>query len=301
MNWQYKARLQKVLSSLGRGHEINHLCQVYLTRTVPPSRKTIFNQFLFAKEHVSKIRKHGGFREQALFYELGAGWDLANALSFYCLGVDLQTVTDLRRLMKPDLVQRAAHLMRSFAPDHGGTRFLPAPAAGDSRTATNELLSRCGISYLAPFDAAKTRFANESVDCITCTKVLQHVPTDSLPSILRECRRVLKHDGVMSALIDYRDNFSYSDSNISVYNFLKYSDDEWARWNPPLAYQNRLRHIDYHSFFDAAGFAIIEESSSTDGPEAWEVLKKLPVAERFKGYSLDDLAAARGWYLLSPL
>jgi SAM-dependent methyltransferase len=275
---------------------------VYLTRTVPPPLETILNQFLFAKEHLSKIRQLiEDVPKGALFYEIGAGWDLANALSLYCLGVERQTVTDLRRLMKPDLVRRAAALISSFANEHGGSRGLPDPTREDSHRATGELLSRCGISYVAPFDAASTRFPSESIDFITCTKVLQHVPIENLLAILRECRRVLKREGIMSALIDYRDNFSYSDSNISIYNFLRYSDEQWARWNPLLAYQNRLRHVDYAAFFDAAGFAIIEESSSIDGPDSVEALRRLPLADKFKRYSVDDLAAARGWYLLKPL
>jgi hypothetical protein len=53
----------------------------------------------------------------------------------------------------------------------------------------------------------------------------------------------------MSALIDYRDNVSYGDPGISIYNFLTFSDAEWARWNPRLSYQNRLRHSDYFKLF----------------------------------------------------
>ena len=104
----------------------------------------------------------------------------------------------------------------------------------------------------------------------------------------------------MSALIDYRDNFSYGDPHISIYNFLKYSDQEWARWNPRLSYQNRLRHSDYFKLFDAVGFTILEASSSLDGPEAAAALKELPLADKFRSYTLSDLAIARGWYIVTP-
>ena len=236
----------------------------------------------------------------SVFYEIGAGWDLTNALSFYCFGVDQQVVTDLRRLMRPDLVVRSAELTRSFARDDGCTRDLPRTDAKEPNRLADELLSKCGISYLAPFDARKTAFLDNSIDCITCTKVFQHVPLDELRSLLVECRRILKSRGVMSALIDYRDNFSYSDPGISIYNFLRYSDEEWARWNPKLSYQNRLRHSDYFNLFESAGFAILEGSSSLDGPEVVNALQTVPLAKKFLSYPLSDLAAARGWYVVTP-
>jgi SAM-dependent methyltransferase len=299
VNWKYKACIHKLLSSLDRGVDINHLLQLYVTKTLPPSRSTVLEEFLFAKEHIEKIRHYGDvWSPEPVFYEIGAGWDLTNALSFYCFGVDRQIVTDLRRLMKPELVIRSADLTRLFAREHGCVREPPLFTTQEPHRAADELFSVCGISYLAPFDASRTAFADSSIDCITCTKVFQHVPVDDLRSLLAECRRVLKPGGIMSALIDYRDNFSYGDPAISVYNFLRFSDQEWARWNPRLSYQNRLRHSDFFKLFDAGGFTILEASSSSDGPEAVGALEKLPLAEKFRSYALADLAAARGWYVV---
>jgi hypothetical protein len=181
VNWKYKARIHKLLSSLDRGIDINYLLQLYVTKTLPPSQTIVFGEFLFAKEHIEKIRQYGDLpRTEPVFYEIGAGWDLTNALSFYCCGVDRQVVTDLRRLMKPELVTRSAALSRAFARDHGCTRDLPLLSAQEPKRMVEELRSKCGISYLAPFDASKTSFADNSIDCITCTKVFQHVPFDDL-------------------------------------------------------------------------------------------------------------------------
>lgn len=44
-------------------------------------------------------------------------------------------------------------------------------------------------------------FPDNSVCAIYCSHVLEHVPADTLPSLLAECRRVLKLEGIMRVVV----------------------------------------------------------------------------------------------------
>ena len=50
------------------------------------------------------------------------------------------------------------------------------------------------------------------------------------------------------------------------FNFLKYDDAQWRRFNGGQQYVNRLRHSDYVRMFREAGFTILEESSVPGEP-----------------------------------
>src|SRR5207245_10558273 len=94
----------------------------------------------------------------------------------------------------------------------------------------------------------------------------------------------------MSCRIDYTDHYSHFDKSISPYNFLQYSDKAWALFNPPLHYQNRLRHRDYLDLLRAAGFAVVEEQCR-EGTEAdLQTRERGPLEQRLGAYSLSERA-----------
>src|SRR5438132_1489863 len=113
-----------------------------------------------------------------------------------------------------------------------------------------ELESRFGISYLAPCDARDSKLPAESFSFISNTSTLEHIPESDLLKVLVECVRLLKPKGIMSSIIDMKDHYSYHDSSISCYNFLKFSDTAWKLIDSPLHFQNRLRYPDYKKLFE---------------------------------------------------
>src|SRR5439155_13415093 len=148
-----------------------------------------------------------------------------------------------------------------------------------------ELAERFGINYRAPGDARQTGLPARSLDCVTSSNTLEHIPRDDIRAILRECHRCLRDDGVMSFLIDYQDHYSYFDKKISGLNFLQYSDRTWMLYNPSLHYQNRLRHKDYLALFAETGWEVIEEHRHPIAAEDLGALGKLRVDTRFAGYA----------------
>ncbi len=94
----------------------------------------------------------------------------------------------------------------------------------------------------------------------------------------------------MSFQIDYMNHYSYFDPSISAYNFLRFDDRAWRRYNPSLHFQNRLRHTQHLALLDDAGSAVVEELPSLGDDADVELLRRLPLAPPFRGSALDDLA-----------
>lgn len=133
---------------------------------------------------------------------------------------------------------------------------------------------------------------------IPSTNIMEHIPPYDIEGILRECHRLLKDDGLISFRIDYKDHYSYFDSNISIYNFLQYSDKKWVLFNPKLHYQNRLRHKDYLCLFNKMGFSIVDEQVKRGNTFDLEIIEQLTLDNWFNSYSTDELAVREAHVLL---
>jgi hypothetical protein len=123
------------------------------------------------------------------------------------------------------------------------------------------------------------------------------VPADVLAAIMRNCHRFCHGGSVLSLKIDYGDHWSYVDRSINTYNYLRYDDAEWRRFNPPMHYQNRLRHSDFRRMFRDCGFRIVEDEP-IQADNAAEMLAAIPLAPRFRAYDAADLAVEQGRFVL---
>ena len=281
MRWLAKAFLQKSLSVLPHPERANYLLQRHVTRSLPGPEAGFRRRFSRAVNHVEAYAEHGPKRPlgEAVFYEFGAGWDLAGPLSFWALGVEHQILVDLRPNVRVDLVNVTLARLDGLRAEHG----LRDP--GGAIDSIVELEHRFGIRYLAPCDARATGLPGASVDFVTSTSTLEHIPAEDLVPLLSECRRLLRPDGALSSRIDLSDHFSHFDRSVSPYNFLRYSDRAWGLANSSLLHQNRLRFSDYVNAFEAAGFDVVAAKS-------WRPDAELPdkVAPRFRSYDPADLA-----------
>ena len=224
-----------------------------------------------------------------MFYEFGAGWDLIGPLAFYAFGVENQILIDVRKLLRPSLVNESIEQFKRMASSDGLLRQPVKYLNGAEGAFATQLKEFYGIDYSAPRDPKHTGFESGTIDCITSTSTLEHIPLPEIKRLLEECHRVLRHGGIMSFIIDYGDHYSYFDPGISAYNYLRYSDATWAFFNPSLHYQNRLRHPDYLNLLKAAGFQILEEQRYGDSPANRKILGSFAVQKRFRSYRLEDL------------
>jgi SAM-dependent methyltransferase len=291
-----KAAFQKGLSAFPHPERVNYVLQRHVTHGLPPSENRLRRKFSRGLAHVGAYERHGPARafSDAALYEFGAGWDLAIPLTYWMLGAENQLLVDVRPNVRLELVnvnlERLARLAPELEEEAGHTLRRPDPRPVSS---FDELQERFGIRYRAPADARDIELDPGSVDFISSTVTLEHVPRESVVPLLRECERLLQPHGILSALIDLSDHFSQIDSSISRYNFLRYSDRTWGLINSSLQHQNRMRLPDYRAAFGEAGLEILSEEPETAGPKQLDALRKLDLAERFRSYRFEDLAVIR--------
>lgn len=293
MRWLAKAALQRGVSALPAAEGVNYVFQRHVTGSLPTSESRFRKKFARAVQHFDAYLEHGPRRSaaEAVFYEFGAGWDLEIPLVYWCLGIDRQIVIDVRANVRLELVNHSlGRLGRSRAKlEAKAGRTLRDPGRADVGS-VRELADRFGISYLAPRDARATGLDPGSVDFVSSTSTLEHVPAEDLVPILSECRRLLRPDGAMSSRIDLRDHFSYFDRRLTPYNFLRFGERSWRLVNSSLNYQNRLRRPNYLEAFAAAGLTIVAEAAILPGEDDLAALREIDPAPEFRRYSLEDLA-----------
>lgn len=291
IGWRTKAAAFRLFDSLPAGRRAYYLAQRYITRTIP---RSLADPCGWAVEHAHTFRsRFSGDIGPARLFEFGAGWDLFNSLVQWCYGANDQVVVDIDRWARADQINHAIRHLQT-APPPGVQRVPAVPVDGAfERT----LAAHYGIHYHAPHDARATGLADGAVDLICTTSVLEHVPVDALHEILRECHRICSARAVISHVIDYSDHYAHSDPAITFYNFLRFSDREWRRFNPRLHYQNRLRHFEYGELFERHGFVIAEQRAAST-TQAHTLLERVPLSERFRGIDPARLAPTTGYWVL---
>jgi SAM-dependent methyltransferase len=283
MNWKVKGLGQSVLSTFPGGAKLNYWGQKFIIRAHSDLGQVVENRLENARWFTQQFTDQSGEElGRARFYEFGAGWNLAGPLALYSLGVNRQVVVDRTHSARLEMANQVVAEIDQYA-----GRLPRRP--GKPLRSLRELETRLGIDYRAPADACHTGLPPDSVDCITSTFMLEHIPAADLRALLAECRRILKPGGVLLSMIDYQDHYSYRDPRISVYNFLQYSERKWKWFNSPLHYQNRLRHCEYRQLFGDAGFEILAEELKEPSSEERECLRSLRLSADFRDFSFDDL------------
>jgi SAM-dependent methyltransferase len=302
VHWVAKAVGAKVVGALPGGDGLHYALQRRVTRTLPVGRRVFRKQRRRAVAHLRAYEQHGPERPlgEAVFYEFGAGWDLTVPLVYWSLGVNHQVLVDLRQNVRLELVNHTLGRLRGSRAALrrvAGRRVRPV---GPPLGSLAELEPRFGIRYIAPSDARATGLPSESVDFVSSTSTLEHVPEPDIVPILAECRRLLRPDGVLSARIDMRDHFSYDDRRVSPYAFLRYSPRAWALLNSRLLFQNRLRLPDYLRAFEEAELELVSVESRRPRLKGRQALRRLDLAFPFREYAFDDLAAQTAFVVARP-
>ncbi len=243
--------------------------------------------------------------ESLAVMEIGSGWQPLIPVLFSLAGATRVLVTDLNPLCSPatwlaTLDALAAN--RSLILEGLGVSeaALDEALTWEPSWSLNEVFRRLRLEYWAPCDCRKMDLPDGSLDLITSRAVLEHIPPEVIREIFLECRRLLRQGALMCHVIDNSDHWAHRDGHISKVNFLKYPDAvfRWTYLNA-LNYQNRLRHPEYIEILDRAGFDIVREERVID-PAALVALSTLPLSERFRRFSTEDLATVTSFVMASP-
>jgi SAM-dependent methyltransferase len=291
MRWLAKAALQRGLGLLPQGERLNYLFQRHLARSLPASESVFRRKFARAGQHLRAFEDHGPSLPvgEAVFFEFGAGWDLNIALSYAALGVGRQVLVDIRPSVRLELVNHSLHTFQQRWDELEAEAGRTLRPLGGPVQSSRELEERFGISYLAPRDARGTGLPDKSIDFVSSTDTCEHIPAADLARIFGECRRLLRPGGAFSCRIDLQDHYSYFDQHLSRYHFLRFSDRAWSLVNSPLHYQNRLRAPDYLRLVREAGLEVVSATPSGPSEEGMAELRALPLAPRFRRYTLEEL------------
>jgi len=281
MDFKYKCFLQILFSNLYKGEVLNYFFQRYITKSLPISNLFFKQRVLYSYDLFLKFQKYNLLSENTKrYYEFGAGWDLLTPLSMSALGFHVSCI-DIRRLISSNLIVNSLDRLDRFS--EGNIRDNFQKFDYDSGDVMSFLEQNKNFHYYAPKDARDTGFEKDYFDFASSTEVFEHVPEKDLYNIL-------KPGGIFILKIDYRDHWAFFDKGISIYNYLKYSEQEWNKYNPSLHYQNRLRHIDYIKIIKKTFFEIVNIDLNLPSNEELIQLKSLKVSEKFNKYSIDDLS-----------
>ncbi len=213
--------------------------------------------------------------------ELGTGWLPVVPLLFYLAGAERLVLADIHRLMDDRTFEEVKRVLR----DNAGR------LADELRVPESLLRARLDrpipYDYFVPWNPRE--FADASIDVVISRTVLEHIPADLLEGYMPEFARILRPGGMMCHLIDNSDHWEHHDKTLSRLHFLRYEDNLFWRMLCVRRYQNRLRHSDYMRLFERHGFDPLFVEAEPDA-KSLDDLKSLPLASRFRGRELADLA-----------
>ncbi len=291
MKWRAKALAQKAFSHVPAGEQLNRLAERCLGRglTDPYLAEVVET----AREHLRIVEQYGFAGETLRAFEFGAGRHLLKLLLLSLYGWNHQIAFDLRPLASAQLVNEALASLRARPAILGKTAKDPKLIGS-----LEEMRRYYGISYFAPADARATQLADASIDVVSSTDVLEHIPPGDLRAILRESYRILVPGGIAVHTVNCMDHFASFDGNISIYNFPQFSEAEWSKYNSLIHFQNRMRHREYTELFRELGFELLEQNLHLPSEAELAALKALPVADCFSRFSLEELSIRGAWHVL---
>ncbi len=274
INWKLKAFLYKVFQFL-RLKKSLYFIQKYITRRAKINIKNIDPHW---ERHESSIRKNNCID----LLEIGAGKSLEQNIYFsYIFSNQLeQTVIDINRMIDFKLFNEASLII---------SNLLNLEFKGKV-TNQEEILNKYNIKYLAPHKLSD--LPEKKFDICVSTTALEHFSLGDLNDFLRDVKKILKIDGLVSSIIDYSDHYSHTDKNINSLNFLKFDEVDWVKYNNAYLYQNRLRHQDYRKLFNDFNYEIKTEYKGNSSDKFQKISKKFDVNN-------NDTFVCWGYYLLS--
>jgi SAM-dependent methyltransferase len=235
------------------------------------------------------------------FLELGTGWYPLIPMLFRVCGFSRGYLVDAERLVDERLVVHAATILSQSSATivnrlNLRTNDVAERLALDASGNAHNMLASVGLHYNAPVDARRLSLESGTIDLITSRAVLEHIAPHILHDLCREFYRLLPPGGVMCHLIDNADHFRIVDKSISYVHFLRYSDRVWNLLSLGN-YQNRLRHSQYRTLFEHAGFHVVYEEATVND-EALDSLTRMSIDDSFCGFALTDLATIESLFIL---
>lgn len=306
--WMLKALVQKLISFFPQREKLNYLFQKYATKGVELTDIYFDFKLGHARDHLAYFRKYGQQPlAKATILELGLGWYPIVPIALYLSGADRIVSIDIQEWMTNQSQLktirkfeewRSQGKLQDYLPQIDEQRWSALVALTQKSTAPGleEISATIRLEPLLQ-DARATDFAESSLDYICSNNTFEHIPVAILADILREFKRIIRPGAVMSHFIDLSDHFAHFDSEITIYNFLRFSEKQWQRIDNRIQPQNRLRFRDYLALYAALDIPVTHQSTRPGDPA---LLVRVPLAEQYQAYTPEELAISHG-YLVSVM
>lgn len=123
--------------------------------------------------------------------------------------------------------------------------------------------------------------------------VLEHVSPEDIFKMHKKLFNEMNGDDAILHLISPSDHRAYSDSSISYYDFLKYSEKEWNKIQTKFDYHNRLRLPQYLKIFKNTGFEIayLDFDSAPKNSDKYKKFKELTLHSDYAKYTEEEILA----------
>lgn len=103
----------------------------------------------------------------------------------------------------------------------------------------------------------ETSFSDEKIDFIFSRYVLEHISPNDIYTMHDNFSKKIFKPFYILHMISPSDHRAYSDSKLSIYDFLKYSDEEWNKIQTKFDYHNRLRLPQYLEIFKKLNYEVV--------------------------------------------
>jgi ubiquinone/menaquinone biosynthesis C-methylase UbiE len=295
--WKQKAIVQKTISYLPFGQNINYFFQKYVTKGENLNDEYFLDRLGHAKEHIHYYQNITGNSHPNSSLEIGTGWYPIVPISLFLIGsekiysVDIKMLTSKERIittLEKFLEFHNSGKLKDFI-NYNSERFevIKSVLKDTDNYDLSRILQLLKITYIIE-DARKLSLVDNSIDLVNSNNTFEHIYPELLIPILKEFKRVVKkQDGVMSHFIDMSDHFAHFDKTINIYNFLRFSEKQWKWIDNSIQPQSRIRIYDYKKIYKDLDIPI-SELTFREGDI--NELKSVTLDSSFANKSLEEIA-----------
>lgn len=239
---------------------------------------------------------------RVLDFGCGAHRPLSNALIYYLCGAENVTAIDVDDIfdigsVASGLVAQCAQIVFGDAFEFGRLR-VERKEVLERLSRVNLKALRCGDIYRGLPEEIQWRqtyyehlpHSMKQYDILIANTVFEHVV--DVYGTLCELRKNISADGIAVIVIDYKDHRAYAGTTQSYYHYLIDDGDHIP------GYINKMRHTEFVTAAQRAGFAVVREILEPMQPTEAERERFLP---KYAALSEQDLTTSGARILFKPI
>jgi len=303
--WMLKAIVQKTISYLPYKTKINYFFQRYITKGVLLTDDYFELKIIHAKEHLDFFNHYmGNNTNDKTTLELGSGWYPIVPVTMFLSGFETIISLDIASWMNKKTILQTLEMfvewsktgkLEEYFPNIQEERWMQLQEILRLQNDLDqEQICRLLRLKLMVKDARNTELPDASIDFIMSNNTFEHIYPGILKDIVKEFKRIVASDGLMSHFIDLTDHFAHFDNSVTIYNFLKFSRKQWATIDNSIQPMNRLRWKDYIKMYQDLDIPFIEEKVRIGD---LETLATVDIHSEYAEYSPKELAISHGYFI----